>query len=357
MSFAPLVAAAVLSTALLAQQPTRPTAPPAPQEPATRPAVLYSTRGDQRVHMLSLPDLKPLWAYEAGAGAHELAISADGRWAIGSAYGGPGPGHEPADNRVFVLDLPSGLRSRTIDLGASKRPNDLAFLGTTSVAVVTTEQPPQLLRLDALTGEFEAFALEHPANHMLALAGDGSACFVSHVLPGGVTRFDLTKNEVTKFNGLPVGAEGICCVGEGAAMRLWIACNRTDRLLVVDANTLKVEHSVARGGFPLRVKASPHGTYVAVSCPKTRTVVVYDAKDVSKAQTVDLSQATTADQQPTSLAWAPDNGTLLVMANGEMDRIVTIDALTAKTIGYSIADGPIADALVAGMVLPPPPKR
>ena len=358
---APTLLAAILLTFAAAAQapPAAPStaaasgAPVAATPPPTVAALLYSTRGDEKVHLLSLPELKPLHVYDAGAGAHELAISADGRYALGSAYGGPGKGHQPADNRVFVLDLPSGKRSRMVDLGDSKRPNDLAFVGTTTTALLTTEVPAQLVRLDAATGAFTAFPLEHKANHMLALAPDGSACFVSHVIPSGVTRFDLATNKATAHATLPDGAEGIACLARGERAQLWIGCNRSSKLVVVDSATLQVVHEVARDGFPLRVKASPDGAHVAVSCPLSGEVVLYDANDVSKAKSIDLGKELARKAAPTSIGFAPDGSQLLVVVSGDAQHIVALDTKTLQVTAKVEAAGPIADALVAGMVQAP----
>ncbi|MCU0862762.1 MAG: hypothetical protein MUC36_03130 [Planctomycetes bacterium] len=359
----PIAAAASVVLALFPVRPQQP--PPAEPVPATQPApqpatpptiaaAIYSTRGDNMVHLLSLPDLQPLHSYDAGAGAHELAISADGRWALGSAYGGPGPGHQPADNRVFVLDLPAGKRHRIIDLGSSKRPNDLAFLGTTTTAVATTEVPAQLLRIDADSGVVEAFPLTHKTNHMLALAPDHRSCFVSHVMPGGVTRFDLTTGTTSAHGALPVGAEGIACTGAGAELRLWVGCNRAGKLVVVDGTTLQVLHELERPGFPLRVKASPDGAKVAVSCPLSGEVVLHDSKDPQQALTIDVSAQLGTKAQPTSIAFSPDGTQLLVVANGETDHVVAIDVASAKVTAKVVAAGKIADALAAGRVQAPP---
>ena len=336
------------ASTLTAQAKPPAMAPAAP----TIAAAIYSTRGDDKVHLVSLPDLQPLAVYDAGAGAHELAISADGKWALGSAYGGPGKGHQPADNRVFVLDLPAGKRAHMVDLGATKRPNDIAFLGSTSEAVVTTEVPAQLLRLDAATGKFTAFALEHRTNHMLALSPDAKTCFVSHVLPGGITRFDLGTGTTKAHGALPDGAEGIACPGDGK--HVWVGCNRSSKLVVVDNATLKIVHEVERDGFPLRVKGSPDGKYVAVSCPKSGEVVIYEAGDVSKASTLDLRKALGAEVAPTSLAFSGDSKLLLVVANGETDRVLAIDVGKLAIVADVPAAGPIADALAAGMVQAPP---
>lgn len=338
-----------------AQAPADATPPPKVE---TVPALLYSTRGDDMVHMLSLPGLRPMHRYEAGAGAHELAISADGRWALGSAYGGPGPGHQPPDSRVFVLDLPAGKRHHMVELGTTKRPNDLAFVGASAVALVTTEVPAQVLRLDAAQGTFTAWPLAHKTNHMLALAPDAATCFVSHVLPGGLTRVDPATGTELAHAALPVGAEGLAAVQVGGKTRVWIGCNRASKLVVVDGDTLAIEHELPCDGFPLRVKATPDGRHVAVSCPKSGEVLVYIAATPTAApQRFDLRKLLDAEVAPTSLAFSPDGTLLLVVANGTPDRLVALELATGALRGSVEAAGPIADALTAGRVQAPPAVR
>lgn len=339
----------------LAQTPSE-TAPPSKAE--TVPALLYSTRGDERVHLLSLPELRPIHRYEAGAGAHELAISADGRWALGSAYGGPGAGHQPPDSRVFVLDLPAGTRHQMVDLGATKRPNDLVFVGGSAVALVTTEVPAQVLRLDAARGTFTAWPLAHRTNHMLALAPDAATCFVSHVLPGGLTRLDPATGRELAHAALPVGAEGLAAVQIGGKTRVWVGCNRASKLVVVDGDTLAIEHELPCEGFPLRVKATPDGRHVAVSCPKSGEILVYaTATPTIAPRRIDLGTLLDAEVAPTSLAFSPDGTLLLAVANGSPDRLVALELATGALRGSVEAAGPIADALTSGLVQAPPAVR
>ena len=187
---------------------------------------------------------------------------------------------------------------------------------------------------------------------MLALSPDAKTCFVSHVLPGGITRFDLGTGTTKAHGALPDGAEGIACPGDGK--HVWVGCNRSSKLVVVDNATLKIVHEVERDGFPLRVKGSPDGKYVAVSCPKSGEVVIYEAGDVSKASTLDLRKALGAEVAPTSLAFSGDSKLLLVVANGETDRVLAIDVGKLAIVADVPAAGPIADALAAGMVQAPP---
>jgi hypothetical protein len=109
-------------------------------------------------------------------------------------------------------------------------------------------------------------------------------------------------------------------------------------------------HEVERPGFPLRVKASPDGKRVAVSCPKSGEVVVYESADPKRVTVVDLRAQLEAEVMPTSIAWSPDSKHLIAVANGKPDYIVAIDAATAKVTAKVEAAGPIADALAAGRV-------
>jgi len=136
--------------------------------------VLYSTRGDIRIHALSAVDLSHQWSFELGIGAHELICSPDSKWALGTAYGGPGSGHQPADHRIAVFNLVDKSLHRTIDLSPLSRPNDGAFIADGLHAYITVESPARIVKLNAESGEFSQIELDRKANHMLALSPDGS---------------------------------------------------------------------------------------------------------------------------------------------------------------------------------------
>ena len=69
-----------------------------------------------------------------GAGAHEVAVSHDGRWAVVSNYGVRGaPG-----NSLTVIDVTRASVARTIELGEFRRPHGSAFLPGDSIFVVTS---------------------------------------------------------------------------------------------------------------------------------------------------------------------------------------------------------------------------
>ncbi|MDX2114307.1 MAG: hypothetical protein SFZ24_01630 [Planctomycetota bacterium] len=313
----------------------------------TMDAVVYSTRGDNRVHIVSASDLSAVASIDVGLGAHELAVSDDGRWLLGSAYGGPGPGHQPADSRLVVVDLARRAVHRTIDLGELKRPNDIAFLGGTSEALVTVEMPPRLLRVDAAKGTFATLELSRQAGHMVAESG--GVAWVAHVVPGGVTPVDVGEWKAGTVIDVPDGAEGIAASPDGSVV--WVACNRSDRLVIVDARERKVVREMECAGFPFRVRFAPDGGTVAVSLPKAGSVGLFDAAEPERGRRVRVGAEGGAGSAPLSIAFTPDGRRVAAQCAGPREEIVLVDVETGKVAHRAAAAGPMADALTAGRIV------
>ncbi len=319
-------------------------------KPKTRAVLLYSTRGDNKVHVLDAGDLSLISSHDLGLGAHELAVSPDGRWAFGTAYGGPGAGHQPADHRLAVLDLKTGKVHRTIDVAPHSRPNDAAFLPDSTHAYVTVEAPPRILRVNAETGEHKPITLDRGTNHMLALSPDAKRLYVAHVLPGGVTVIDTATDTVLSHIRVPDGAEGIVVTPDNA--KVWVSCNRSDKIVIIDAAKGTIERTIDCEGFPFRLRLAPDGKTAAVSLPKSDEVALFDMADPTKVRRVSLRStdkpevppAKSEPLMPTSIAVTPDGKHVAVVCANE---ILLIDVSQAKVISRHASDGPIADALAA----------
>lgn len=318
--------------------------------------MVYATRGGNRVHVLDAATLTPLLAVDVGAGAHETAISPDGRWLVGSAYGGPGPGHQPADNRVFVVDLTSGAVHRTVTLEGMQRPNDIAFIPGTGKAVVSVEAPPRVVVLDVESGETRAITIEDKAGHMLSLSPDGGTAYVAHVVPGSMTVLDLVKGETRARVTLPLGAEGIATSRDGS--RVWVASNRSGKVSLVDPAAGKVVRTVDCDGFPFRVRCGPDGKSVAITLPAKGEVAIFDAGDPDKVERTGLRVVGGGDGGgvagekfvPTALAFVPGTGELAVLCEGPKAEIAVVNMATRTVARRAAAAGPIPDGLTAGRV-------
>src|SRR5688572_27017168 len=75
--------------------------------------VIVANMGDHTATLIDVASKRVVATLPTGQGAHEVAVSHDGRWAVVSNYGVRGaPG-----NSLTVIDVPGAVVSRTIDLG------------------------------------------------------------------------------------------------------------------------------------------------------------------------------------------------------------------------------------------------
>lgn len=349
-------------------KPAEPAALPKPAELVRREVAIYSTRGDNKLHVVESGPLKPIASIDIGLGAHELAISPDGRWVAGSAYGGPGHGHQPADNRIAVVDMHAMKLHRLITLEGS-RPNDMVFLPKADGSaefLATIEMPPTLARINAMTGATKLLPIEKQAGHMLAHSPVGGVAVVAHVFPGSLTFVNLADWKVIgQLDKLPLGAEGIAMSPDGT--RVWVASNRANAISIVSVADRKVEKKLDCSGFPFRVRFSPDGKSVAVSCAASAEIALFNAADPDKVDRVTVIDAQhaiplapnateAADKLvPTSIAYSSDGGSLFVICDGSKPQLLRIDLAKRNVAQRTPSAGPIPDALVVGMAAMPKP--
>ncbi len=331
-----------------------------PKVESRREVAIYSTRGDNRLHIVDATDLAIVRSIDVGLGAHELAISPDGRWAVGSAYGGPGAGHQPADDRLVVVDLSTLKVHRVVAIGA-QRPNDLVFLpprsGRPTEVLATVESPPRLARVNVETGAVSLLELTDKAGHMLALAPGGSTAIVAHVAPGSLTFIDVPAWKVSgRLDKVPFGAEGIAISPDGE--RAWVASNRSDTISIISVGERAIIRQFACTGFPFRVRFSPGGEKVAVSCPGAGEVAIFDGRNPETVDRVSVGPARPAPLMPggalkvvpTSIAFSANGGSILVVCDGATPELVRIDVATKSVTARAPAKGPIPDALAVGTI-------
>lgn len=315
---------------------------------AARPAVLFATRGDERITALDAVTLEPIWNKSLGVGAHELAISPDGALAAGSAYGGPGPYHHPPDHRLAIFNLRDPEKPRVIDLKEHIRPNDLAFFPDSRHLLVTSEAKSALLKVDTETGEIvQTIALGHSAGHMLAADFERNRAYVSHVTDGVVTAVDLETGEVLAAIKAAPGAEGIAVSPDGKSV--WCANNRSNSITIIDTEKLEPVRTLDCAGFPFRVRFTPVGDHVIVSLPESASLAIFDAKTGDMLRRASLSTVG-PNPMPTSIAVSPDSTTAYVVCN-KPPQIVAIEIESGNIAAHHMPLGTIPDGLAAGTII------
>jgi len=320
---------------------------PALGDQAQRAAVVFATRGDERITALDATTLKPLWDKPLGVGAHELVISPDHTKIAGSAYGGPGQFHEPADKRIAVFHLDNPDEPTIIDLAEHVRPNDMAFMPDSRELLVTSEIKQALLRIDTETGEITStIELAHNAGHMLAAYPATDRVYIAHVRQGIVSVVDLLLDAVVAEIKVEPGAEGIAISPDGS--RVWCANNRSNSISIIDTEFDSVKQTIKCEGFPFRVRFTPDGKHVIVSLPEANELAIFDAESNELLRTASLITVGVRSL-PTSIAVSPDSSTAYAVCN-DPPIIVAIEIASGNITARHFPIGTIPDGLCAGEI-------
>ncbi len=301
--------------------------------------LVISNRGDETVFLYDTESRERIGVIEDVPGAHEFAVSPDGRYVVGSCYGS-GPGHRTPDHRLVVLDLEERRLARIVDLGEHVRPNDLRFLPERGKIVVTSEVRQCLVLVDILTGAVEQEpGFGEPGGHMLAVSPDGETAYVPCVMSGAVMVVDLSgemEEAVKSRIETAVGAEGVDLSPDGRW--LWVACNRSESIAVIDTESAAVDAMVKTDGFPFRIRFLPKGKQVIIAHPGQHEVRFWDAEKREVHSTVALPGGL-----PTCLAVSESGGSVFAVC-GPVREVVEIDT-EAHSVVHRYDTGPEPDAV------------
>lgn len=304
---------------------------------AQQPALVVLNKAQATASIISLQDGRTIATMPVGDGPHEVAVSADGRWAVAANYGGRTPG-----NSLTVLDLRARQPVRTIDLGSYARPHGIAWMPDGKHVVVTSEQARAVVIVDVPGGRIARAIATGQPGHLLTLARDGHHAWTANIATGSMSLIDLDRGTVVKTVVTGKGPEGNDVSPNGR--ELWAADRILNRITILDANTLDSLASIPTGEFPNRVHFTPDGKWVLVSNIRSGTVDVIDA---STRQTVDhitfafdstqanptMLGAMGRSAQPEGILISPD-GSRAWVALSAMNRLAEVDLASRKVVRY-----------------------
>ena len=183
-----------------------------------------------------------------GQGAHEVAVSRDGRWAVVSNYGVRGaPG-----NSLTVIDVASATVARTIDLGEYRRPHGSTFLPGDSLMAITSEASKAIVLVDFKRGTVVGtIPTNHPASHMLAVTADGTRGFTSNIADGTVSELDIAGRKFVRELTAAPAVEGIAVTPSGD--QVWAGSNQQKSVTVIDTKAGKTVATLTGFGLPYRL--------------------------------------------------------------------------------------------------------
>jgi DNA-binding beta-propeller fold protein YncE len=264
-----------------------------------------------------------------GQGPHELAITADGRWAVSTDYSG--------GNSLTVFDVENVSVARTIDLRAYPRPHGAFFLPGDSVLAVTSEASRNVVLVHPGRGELlGAIETEAGGSHMVAVTGDGATLYTGDMQAGTVSRLDVASRTKTGSYDVPATPEAITVSRDGS--QVWVGSNARGLVSVIDTETGAVDSRLAGFEWPYRILILEDRDLVVIPDMGRSFVRFVRYSSRSDIETLELP-----GEGPQGVALTRDRGTLFLSLS-ESGQVAVID-LDSRRIVRRIEAGPTPDGI------------
>jgi DNA-binding beta-propeller fold protein YncE len=300
-------------------------------------SLLVLSKGDLTLSIVDPSTLKVIARMPSGPDPHEVAASADGKFAYISNYGGG------AYNTITVVDLLARKTLTAVDLGALRGPHGLMFVGgklwfTAEAAKVIGSLDPATNKVDLVIGTGQN------RTHMVYVFDDLKRMITSNVSSATMTIIDKTAggrgpNGDWDETVVPVGrgAEGFDVAGkelwaanaqDGTISILDLTAKRVIQtldadvkganrlkftpdqklalvstlsgpdLFVFDVATRKLKKKIPIGHGAAGIEIQPDGSRAFVACTPDSYVAVIDLKSLEVKGHID------AGKNPDGMAWS-----------------------------------------------------
>ena len=288
-------------------------------QPAATLVVL--NKSDDTVSLLDPASGEGRATIGVGGGPHEVAVTADGRFAYVANYGtGPDPGRS-----LSILDLRAARVVSTMDLGPYRRPHGLALTPDGRRLYVTVEGSRSVLEIDTASERIgRVFPTEQDVSHMCVLTPDQRKLYVTNLGSRSVSVVELRSGAVSRIE-TGGGPEGIDVSPDGR--EVWVANRGDGDVVVIATRTDSITARFPAGDFPIRVKFTPDGRRVLVSNARGNEVVVFDAGRRAVEARIPTGDA------PIGILVEP-NGKIAWVAQTAADRISRIDLQNLELAGH-----------------------
>lgn len=300
--------------------------------PAGAATLLVLTKEDAKLSFFDPATGTSNAAVSTGAGPHEVEVSADGRTAVVTNYGG-----QTAGNSLSVIDISTHRERARADLGDLRRPHGLATTG--QFAYFTAEDARHIGRLDMASGKVDwRFPTNQERTHMVVASRDGDTVFTTNMGSSTVSIIERVGDGTAKQTLVNVGKapEGLDLTPDGR--QLWTASSEGGSLSIVDIETKKLVNTFDIGTRRSnRIKFTPDGTLALVSDLTAGELVVVDVKAQSVKKRLPIGGGASG------ILVVPDGSRAYVAASSER-KLVVVD-LRSLTVTGQIATGGSPDGM------------
>lgn len=291
-----------------------------------RGTLIVLNKSGNDANFIDLASGETLATLPTGRGPHELIVSDDGRWAIGTDYSG--------GNSLTVFDVENLRVERTIDFSDYPRPHGILFLSGQQEVIVTSEASNKLVVVNFHTGEIlRSIDTNQNGSHMVALAEDGSVAYTSNGSANSVSVVDVSAGRFIKTIRVPDRPEAISSNKSGS--EIWVGSNDNEVVSVISAADDALIAQWNGFDWPYRVLLTDDERFAVIPDLGNNTLRFFDAQSKTELGAMDLSGS-----QPQGVVLYSDDRTLFISLAGQ-DKILAIDIQAREVVGeYTTGSAP-----------------
>jgi YVTN family beta-propeller protein len=201
---------------------------------------------------------------------HEVAVSADGRFAYFTNYG---TGSDPGKT-LSAVDLTT-MTERKIDLGELRRPHGIWI--NAGKVYFTAEQNKMVARYDPAANKID---WTQPTNqertHMVLLNKAGNRMFTANIGSNSISIFDESSNGKWREDSVTVGPGPEAIDLSPNEREVWTAHGGDGGVSIINTETHKVTMVPKLSSRPNRLKFTPDGKHVLISDSATGELIIVD---------------------------------------------------------------------------------
>ena len=247
---------------------------------------------------------------------HEVAASADGKFAVVTNYGAHQDG-----TTISVIDLTTRKETR-VDLRGLRGPHGVVFFD--GKAWFTVEGSKKIARYDPTTNKIDwTHDIGQERTHMLVISKDGHSIYTSNVNSDSVTVVTANTDKSQWTNTVVKvgkGPEGIDLSPDG--MEVWSANSGDGTVSIIDTATKKVKQTVNVGTkHSNRLKFTPDGKLALISDLGSGDLVVMDVASRQDVKRMNLGK------NAEGILILPDGSRAFVAVSGD-NKVVLVDLKT-----------------------------
>jgi DNA-binding beta-propeller fold protein YncE len=288
--------------------------------------LIVLNKGDNTASFIDLESGDTLATLPTGTNPHEIVVTSDGRFAVGTNYRG--------GNSLTVFDVADLSVARTIDLNEHPAPHGIQLMPREENVIVTTEGSNETLVIEIATGRIVSVVdTLMPGSHMVAIADDARVAYTANTAGNSVSIIDVGAGRTTRTLDVPPQPEAIAT--NGAGTDIWVGSNEEGVVSVVDAASGRTRMQLPGFSWPYRIQLIDDEQRVVIPDARRETLAVFDTGTGKQLREITLTGA-----GPQGIVAYRDDGTLFV-ALSRQGKVLAVDSETLETLReYATGAGP-----------------